>query len=158
MSAQIQAHMKTISQAFINAGLSSLCLYGSVLLKEQLKFEGIETQLVAGYLQTNRGRGEVYRHVWLEYQKQIYDVSLEVLQEVSWKSCPHPVLYMYHYQPPALLPRTEPSLVDKESFEYGIQLYNLNPFRFWSEFDNSKSPIHQQIAPIINKLRDLFVN
>src|ERR1700722_16126959 len=86
MANQIAVYMKQISQALIKAGISSMCLYASVLLKERLSREGIFLTLISGYLQTNRQHGEIFRHVWLEHNGKIYDVSIKVLKKVSWNN------------------------------------------------------------------------
>jgi hypothetical protein len=145
--------MKEISQAFIDAGLSGVCLYASALLKEKLDMEGISMILVPGYLQTNRGSGELFRHVWLELDDNIYDVSLDILKKISWKS--QKVSFKHHKNLPLHLSRTD---LNNNVLEYGISLYQTNPYNFWSEFDHSTmTEIHKHIAPVINKLRDSFL-
>jgi hypothetical protein len=147
-------HMKEISQSFIQAEISSMCLYASALLKERLAFEGISMKLVAGYLLTNRGQGEVFRHVWLEHNDTIYDVSIDILKKVAWKS--NNIKYKHQKTLSYNLKRTDSN---NDQLEYGISLYQRNPFVFWSEFDNCTMPeIHNQIAPVINKLRDSFLD
>jgi len=150
---RIAHQMKEIGQAFIKARISGMCLYASALLKESLEREGIEMKLVPGYLQTNRGVGELFRHVWLERDGNIYDVSIDILKNVSWES--PKVKFQHHKICPSNLRRTDKNA---ESLEYGISLYQSDPYTFWSEFDSCTMPeIHRQIAPVINKLRDSFL-
>lgn len=151
--ARIQSYMTQISQALIKARLSGMCLYASVLLKEKLLMDGIVLTLVPGYLQTDRGRGELFRHVWLEDDtKNIYDLSLDVLKVVSWQS--DKVKYQHHKTIPSHLKRTD----HNATLDYGISLYQRDPYQFWSEFDNCNMPdIHRHIAPVINQLRDMFL-
>ncbi len=151
---RIDYHIKEISQKFIQAGISGVCLYASAILKEKLDMEGISLNFVPGYLQTNRGGGEVFRHVWLELNEIIYDVSIDILKNVSWQSLN--VKYLYHKTLPHNLRRTD---IMTDVLEHGISLYQINPYDFWSEFDNCKRPeIHNLIAPTINKLRDSFLD
>jgi len=150
---RIFRHMKEISQSFIKAKLSGVCLYASALLKERLEMEGVSMKMVAGYLQTNRGQGEIFRHVWLEKNGNIYDVSIDILKSVSWKASK--INFRHHQTLPSHLHRTD---TNTDILEYGISLYQSNPYDFWSEFDNCTVPeIHNQIAPVINKLRDSFL-
>ena len=146
-------YMKEISQAFIKAKISGMCLYASVLLKEKLDMEGISLKFIPGYLQTDRGAGELFRHVWLELNDDIYDVSVDILKNVSWRS--QKVKFIHHKTLPSKFSRTDQN---NNFLDYGITLYQSNPFHFWSEFDNCTVPeIHQQIAPVVNKLRDSFL-
>lgn len=151
---QILGHMNSISQALIKAGISSMCLYASVLLKERLAREGIFLTLVSGYLQTDRQHGEIFRHVWLENNGKRYDVSIKVLKKVSWNNVK--VKFKHHETLPSNLRhmiKSEPAL------EYGIRLYQSDPYKFWSEFDNCDQPqLHRHIAPVINQLRDAFLD
>ena len=103
--------------------------------------------------QTNRGYGELFRHVWLESDDNIYDVSINILKNVSWKD--HKVQFKHHKILPPDLRLTDQS---NDTLDYGIALYQSSPFNFWSEFDNCIKPeIHQKIEPVINQLRDSFL-
>src|SRR5438874_13164475 len=108
-------HMKEISQPFIKARISGMCLYASVLLKEKLDREGISMELIPGYLQTDRESGEVFRHVWLERDGNIYDVSIDILKNVSWKNSN--IKFKHHKTLPSQLYRTD---TIGNVLEYGI--------------------------------------
>jgi hypothetical protein len=149
---RIGRHMKNISQHFIKARIASVCLYASALLKERLEMEGVSMKMVAGYLQTTRGKGEIFRHVWLEKNGIIYDVSIDILKNVSWTGY---VQFQHHR---TLLPHLRRTDTNFEDLERGISLYQLSPYDFWSEFDScTASEIHRTIGPVINKLRDSFL-
>jgi hypothetical protein len=153
--------MKTIARGFVQAQLPGMCLYGSVLLKEQLAREGIEMILVAGYLQTDRGEGELYRHVWLEDGKgHIYDIGWLILSDLT--TSVHQCNVRHHRKLPSITLRTDLQTPDQveiaHALEHGIGVYMRDAYEFWSEFDGCEKVEMKKVGPVINKIRDSFLD
>jgi hypothetical protein len=144
---RIQQLMRTVSQAFIKAQLSGVCIYASALIKEKMLQEGIVMQLVTGYLQINRG--PCYRHAWLEWNGSIYDASIDILRQVDWKSDFVSYTYLTAVPKSAIV-------YDDPKLEYGLRLYQQDPYQFWSEFDtcDTTDPQIRGLSMVINYLRD----
>lgn len=153
--------MKTIAYGFVQSQLTGMCLYGSVLLKEQLAREGIEMSLVAGYLQTDRGIGELYRHVWLEDGKGgIYDIGWLILSQKS--ACWNQTHVKHHRKMPPMGIRTDLQTQDQvemaKALEHGIELYMRDAYGFWSEFDGCDKQEMKSLRLVINRIRDSFLD
>src|SRR3990167_2152159 len=108
-------HMKLITNAFIEAKITRMCIYSSALLIERLNFEGINSKLVVGYLQTQTQEHEEFcRHVWVESNGFIYDSMVNVLKEI-WKDSAFKYQH-FHTLPPV------PIIASDKELEYGINL------------------------------------
>jgi hypothetical protein len=138
---------RKITQIFIDAKVSSICLYSAILLKEALCMNGIQSSLVCGFMKTTRGQGEFFQHVWLNVQGHDFDPSLGVLHRISWAG--QNVGYSYHLEPE--FPRTDSSADD---LQVAVATYALSPMDFWNGFDNSTDPRHSAISQVINQIRD----
>ncbi len=157
----IRKTMSLIAKGFIKAQLTGMCLYGSVLLKEQLAREGIEMELVAGYLQTDRGEGELYRHVWLEDGKgHLYDIGWLILCELT--TSVHGCQVRHHRKLPSMAIRTDLQTLEQmetaQALEHGIELYRRDSYGFWSEFDSCDQSAVQGLGYVINQIRDSFLD
>jgi len=148
---RIEFHVNSIYNIFIKNQSMGMCLYSSVLLYERLQFDMIDAVLVKGYLYSTHDPDIWFPHVWVESKRVVYDISMMVLKHF-WND-PSIRFYHYHYYDEVSGDKYE--IMTDPMIDYGYQLYNKNPFAFWSEFDAND---RTDVKAVINEIRDYFLN